>query len=218
MAGQRALPGLGLFAYWNVGSNDWEQQNDPNIRKLSALVQSGVLSRVTNLPGSPTNGDMYIVPVGQPNANEVAIRDNGAWVYFAPVEGWLVYDKDANQYVFWTGTVWQVLISASSNEITIVNKTASHTLELTDSSRYVRMNVATANNLTVPPNGTVAFPVGTVIQARQVGAGQTTVVAGSGVTVNTAETLKTRKQGSSLSLVKVATDEWDLTGDLEVVP
>jgi hypothetical protein len=79
------------------------------------------------------------------------------------------------------------------------------------------MTSATAVNLTVPTNASVAFPVGTIIQIRQAGAGQVTVVASGGVTVNTAETLKLRKQGSTAALVKVDTNAWDLTGDLEAV-
>jgi len=100
--------------------------------------------------------------------------------------------------------------------LTINTQADSYTLALSDGvNTYVRMNKGTANNLTVPPNGTIAFPVGTQIPIRQVGAGQTTIVEGMGVTVNTAETLKLRAQGSSASLIKVGTNEWDLAGDLE---
>ena len=45
------------------------------------------------------------------------------------------------------------------------------------------MDNAAANTLTVPPNSSVAFPVGTSIPIRQAGAGQTTIVAGSGVAI-----------------------------------
>ena len=220
MAGERALPGLGLRAYWTPGSNDWETEHDPDTRLLSVLVQAAVISRTTNLPGSPANGNIYIVPVGQTDENKIAARDNGVWVYIVPKEGHLVHVNDTDEFVKWTGSAWGVLSSGGSapTEVVVINKTASHTLELSDASGYVRMNVASTNNLTVPPNGTAAFTVGAVIQVRQVGAGQTTVVAGAGVTINTSETLKARKQGSTLTLVKVGTNEWDLTGDLEVAP
>lgn len=94
-------------------------------------------------------------------------------------------------------------------------QTASYTLALTDLGKVVRMNVATANNLTVPPNSSVAFPVGSVINIVQVGAGQTTLVAGSGVTL--------RSEGSKLNIkgqyglagcIKIATDEWVVFGNL----
>ena len=75
------------------------------------------------------------------------------------------------------------------------------------------MNKATANNLTVPPNSSVAFPVGTEIEIKQIGAGQTTIVAGSGVTLRNADAaLKIEKQWCSASLIKLATDEWCVDG------
>jgi hypothetical protein len=218
MAGERALPGLGLRAYWTVGSNNWDQQHDPDTRKLSVLVQAAVKSRTTNLP-TGSNGDIYIVPVGQTNENQIAAKDNGAWVYFAPAEGFLVHVNDDDEFVKWTGSAWEALATGGgggATELTIVNKTASYSLTTAEAGAYVRMNVASANNLTVPTNASQAIPVGAVIQVRQVGAGQTTLVAASGVTINTPETLKLRAQGSSASLVKVGTNEWDLTGDLEL--
>jgi hypothetical protein len=94
-------------------------------------------------------------------------------------------------------------------------QTASYTLVLADGGKTVEMNVGTANDLTVPPNSSVAFPVGTVIEICQVGAGQTTVVAGSGVDVRSPETLVLAGQWSTVSLRKRATDEWVLAGDVE---
>lgn len=104
----------------------------------------------------------------------------------------------------------------STRTIEIVTKTASHVLELSDAGKYVRMNVASSNTLTVPAAASVNFEVGTQIPVRQIGAGQTTIAAEPGVTVNTAETLKLRKRHSTITLVKVAADEWDLTGDVEL--
>ena len=63
-------------------------------------------------------------------------------------------------------------------------KTGSYTLALGDAQGVVEMNVASANTLTVPPNSSVAYPVGTSILVVQTGAGQTTIAAGAGVTVN----------------------------------
>ena len=99
--------------------------------------------------------------------------------------------------------------------ITAVTQTASYTLVLADAGKAVEMNVATANNLTVPPNSSVAFPVGTVVEVCQVGAGTTTIVAGSGVTIRTPETLVLAGQWSEVSLHHVGSDVWDLAGDVE---
>jgi hypothetical protein len=94
-------------------------------------------------------------------------------------------------------------------------QTASYTLALTDLGKVVRMNVASANNLTVPLNSSVAFPIGSVINIVQVGAGQTTIVAGAGVTLRSENSkLKTKAQYALVGVVKIATDEWVVFGNL----
>jgi len=93
-------------------------------------------------------------------------------------------------------------------------QTASYTLVLADKAKVVEMNVASANNLTVPTNSSVAFPTGTQIHIVQTGSGQTTVVAAGGVTINTATTLKLRAQWSAATLIKRAENTWVLVGDL----
>ena len=91
----------------------------------------------------------------------------------------------------------------------------AYTLELADAGNCVEMNNAAANTVTIPPNSTIAYGVGTTILIRQMGAGQTTLVAGSGVTVrNPHGTLKLFKQYTSVALHKRATDEWCIEGNL----
>jgi len=94
-------------------------------------------------------------------------------------------------------------------------QTASYTLVLADASKIVETNVATANNLTIPLNSSVAFPIGTEIQVLQYGAGQTTIVATSGVTTRSKSgQLKIANQYTGVTLVKVGTDEWYVIGNL----
>jgi hypothetical protein len=93
-------------------------------------------------------------------------------------------------------------------------QTASYTLVLADKNKIVEMSVATANTLTVPPNASVAYAVGSQINILQTGAGQTTVTAGAGVTINAAPGLKMRTQWSYATLVKRATNTWVLVGDI----
>lgn len=108
LAGERTLPGLGLTAFWNLGSNGWKDEMDANIRVLSALVQLSVLSRTTTLPGSPTQGDIYIDPDGSP-AGQIAIYDNSAWVYIAPNKGTVATVEDEDILVWFDGSAWTEL-------------------------------------------------------------------------------------------------------------
>ena len=93
-------------------------------------------------------------------------------------------------------------------------ETASYILAIDDAQKVVEMNVGSANTLTVPPNSSVAFPVGTSITVLQTGAGQTTITAGAGVTINATPGLKLRTQWSLGVLIKRATDTWVLAGDV----
>ena len=99
--------------------------------------------------------------------------------------------------------------------ITTNRQTASYTLVLSDADKLVEMNVASANNLTIPLNSSVAFPTGTQILLAQYGAGQTTIVPTSGVTVRSnGGKLKLNVQYSGATLIKIGTDDWYLFGDI----
>jgi hypothetical protein len=99
---------------------------------------------------------------------------------------------------------------------TIINtQTASYALVLGDAGEIIEMNVASANNLTVPLNSSVAFPIGTSIDIVQYGTGQTTIVATGGVTIRASgNKLKLTGQYSAATLYKRGTDEWVIMGDL----
>ena len=129
----------------------------------------------------------------------------------SPAVGLMVYCTDATEGLYeYTSAGWVNL-----NGIVTNRQTASYTLALTDVNDLVEMNVATANNLTVPLNSSIAFPVGTKIDIAQYGAGQTTVVATGGVTIRSAGgALKLAAQYSGGSLVKIGTDEWYLFGNI----
>jgi len=91
----------------------------------------------------------------------------------------------------------------------------TYTLVLTDANKAVTMSNASANTLTIPTNTSVAFPLGTVVSVVQQGAGTTTVVGDTGVTVNgtSAGSADITAQYSAVSLLKIGTDEWNLAGD-----
>lgn len=122
---------------------------------------------------------------------------------------------DQAKYLSGAGT-WTALPSYIV-EIQAYSTTAV-TLALTDAEKYLRFTNASAKTLTIPTNATVAFPIGTTISGISTTTGQLTVAGASGVTVNTPETLRLRpKAFVSFVLTKVATDTWDLAGDLEQV-
>ena len=99
-------------------------------------------------------------------------------------------------------------------------ETASYTTVLGNAYQLVTMNVGSANNFQIPTNASVAYPVGTVINVLQIGAGQTTIqaVTPGTTTINstgaTATAPKLRARYSAASCIKAATDTWYVVGDI----
>jgi hypothetical protein len=113
-----------------------------------------------------------------------------------------------------SSTDWNTFNNKASKVNTFNRQSASYTLVLSDASKIIEMNVASANTLTIPTNASVAFPIGTEIQVLQYGVGQTTI-AGAGVTLNSKSgQLKIANRYTGVTLVKVGTDEWYVIGNL----
>lgn len=99
-------------------------------------------------------------------------------------------------------------------------QTATYTVVLGDTFKLVTMSVGSANDFQIPTNASVAFPVGTVINVIQIGAGQTTIKAVTSGTTTISSTgasaiaPKLRAQYSAASCIKVATDTWYVVGDI----
>lgn len=98
---------------------------------------------------------------------------------------------------------------------TITESTTARTLGLTDAQKYIRTTSSSATTITVPPQASVAWLADTEIVITQTGTGQVTIAAGAGVTINTAETLKSAKRYAAMTLKRVAENAWDLFGNLE---
>lgn len=163
----------------------------------------------------------------------IASRPVSLNIYPGTLGLWYATDVGAEQLSVWDGAVWadvaggtgavssvngatgSVVLTQGDIISAINDETASYTALLAD--EVVIMDSASANNFTVPPNSSVAFPVGCSLEVWQKGAGQTTIVAGAGVTILYAATytLKLKEQNSGCSLRKVDTDTWRLIGDME---
>jgi hypothetical protein len=104
-------------------------------------------------------------------------------------------------------------LALKTDKLVVTNRqTASYTLVLSDADKLVEMNVGSANNLTVPAS---VFSAGTQILLAQYGAGQTTIVAGSGMTIRSnGGKLKLNVQYSGATLIFLSGTEAYLFGDI----
>lgn len=118
----------------------------------------------------------------------------------------VTYDEEAGTFTL--AAVRAATINAQTG--------TSYTAVLGDAFNVVTMDNASANTFTVPPNASVAFETGSVLEVWQKGAGNTTLVAGSGVTLlyHADLTLALLGQHAGVSLRKVGTNTWRVIGQL----
>ncbi len=97
------------------------------------------------------------------------------------------------------------------------NSTTADTPVIGDSNGFIFGSNAADITNTIPPNSSVAFPIGTTLTWVQLLAGKNVVAAGAGVTVQRPATFlaQSAEQWATIAAVKIASDTWVLTGQLE---
>jgi hypothetical protein len=92
----------------------------------------------------------------------------------------------------------------------------TYTTVLTDDGKLITADNAASIALTIPPNSSVAYGIGTQINVMQLGAGTVTITAGAGVTLRSdGSKLKTNAQYAVATCCKIATDTWVVLGNLK---
>jgi hypothetical protein len=157
----------------------------------------------------------------QGTANEVSVTgaNSRPEVFFGSAADSSIYRDSANSLT--TPGAWNVtgLTTLSGGVIAPYRINAqtgtSYTLVLSDQQKLITLTNASAITLTVPPNSSVAFPIGTVIEFIQGGAGQVTFAAGAGVTLAEYQS-KTKLAGqyAGATMIKIAADTWWIVGNL----
>ena len=135
-----ATPNLSL-PYIMAAQSQKHVTHNEAIRALDAILQLAVLDRdLTAPPSSPADGARYIVggsPTGawSGHAGSIAAYQDGAWMFYAPVEGWIAWIGDEDAAVVWDGSAWSALTTGgggSGSYSTLgINATADTTNRLT---------------------------------------------------------------------------------------
>ena len=196
-------PTLGAAAATSLTTGNTGVKVGEHLNRVLNITSDGansVISQGGNTGGTLTIshagfGDIYIGDSdGLNNSTYINVNDNNSTILF---NGAVAAGKvTADAYI---------LSSAG-----ISAKTASYTLVAADNGKIITMNVATANNLTVPASLDVGFNC-TIIQ---LGAGQTTIVA-SGTTLNSYQSyLKISGQHGSASIVSYTSNVYNVAGNL----
>lgn len=95
----------------------------------------------------------------------------------------------------------------------------SYTPVLSDGNNtLVTVSNSSAITITIPPNSSVAYPVGTILNFTSLGTGLASFAQGSGVTIvstgATASAPTIRAQYSSATAIQTAANTWLVAGDI----
>ena len=92
----------------------------------------------------------------------------------------------------------------------------TYTLVLADAGKWINLTNGSQCIVTLPPNSSVAWPVGKSVIMRQGSTGPVVIQGGGGVTVHTEGGKdQTKNQHAVVAATKIATDTWALFGNLE---
>lgn len=96
-----------------------------SVLRLDALVQLAVVSAsVSAQPGSPSDGQIYILPTGKTGSawgamtvGALAYYRDGAWEQITPREGFRAWVKDTNELLLYNGSAWGSLWVENSRKL-----------------------------------------------------------------------------------------------------
>ena len=86
--------------------------HNEGLQRLDAIVQPVAISATSPSPASPSEGDLYIVPAGPAGdwaaagAGDLAIRQDGAWMFVTPAAGWTCFVADEGEVFHFDGAGW----------------------------------------------------------------------------------------------------------------
>jgi hypothetical protein len=219
--------GSGVAPSWQAASGGSVTQtitNGVTTTSPSEDVLFDALALKANLAGPTFTGTVVL-----PSTTSIGTVSNTEITYIDGLTSAAQTQIDGKQTTLVSGTNIKTINGSDvigSGDLTVGapylitnTQTTDYTLVLTDGvtdgtskPKLVIINSASAINLTVPPNSSVAFPVGTVIYSQRSNAsGTMNFVAGAGVTLTTTSGgLSDAGQNIIMTLVKTATDTWSV--------
>jgi hypothetical protein len=185
----------------------------------------------TVVTGTNSSAQTYTVPpnssVGFPLGTVLTIIQEGSGaITLAPGSGVTLNSRGGGltsnglyacvQAVQVAANTWDIIGDLLDTAARAINSQSgtTYTTVLADANSIISSTSSSATTHTIPPNSSVAYPVGTELYWIQSGTGQITIAPGSGVTLNNASSLTTRAQNSFIGAVQTAANTWTIFGDV----
>ena len=196
-------PALGTVASGDISACTSTSQTlvTPALGTPSALV----LTNATGTLTSPT----FVTPVlGTPTSGNISNCTSTSMTMVTPILGTPTSGTLTNCTIPFEGVIYAINAQTGT----------TYTFVLADAGKIVTSSNASTVAMTIPPNSSVAFPIGSSLTVISIGAGLTNFAQGAGVTITSTGATPTapvlRAQHSSATAIKTATDTWRVVGDI----
>ena len=192
----------GIF-FWDdsAGKTDWLLAgNGLEFSGLNLQISDQAVS--STVPVKFTNGTL--------GWDDSSITEIDVSETILTADGYLVSDA---------GVLKMLTFDETGHKVTEID--AAHTFAISDVSGLLKLTGSTNRIWTIPPNSGVAFVIGTQIHLQNSSTGSCTILADTGVIIDTVNHTAAATAQSDLItvggrgwLIKTATDTWSLSGDL----
>ena len=148
-------PNLGIVYNWDQGTF-YKTEMDANLKLIDMVSQLGVIDKDLGVePGSPAEGDRYILPAGVAGANwaghdtEVAVFIEAVWEFHVPLLGWSAFVQDELNVYYFNGAVWTILDTPAniSDAVTALASSGTLTMDLSSGVRNYETTLTAAATL-----------------------------------------------------------------------
>lgn len=217
MAGRTLAGSLGLTGDWDLGENNWKDDNDLNLLKLSVVVQGRALELVSATPGAPAEGGIYLFSDTHPTqAGKIGVYDEATWKYITPAEGWRMWDVDSDFLREFDGTTWiEVTSGGGGGTVTesIIIAVGDETTAITAGAAKVTFRMPYAFTLTaVRASLNVASSSGTpTVDINEGGAS----ILSTKLTIDSGEKTSTTAAAAAVISDSALADDAEITIDID---
>ncbi len=128
--------------------------SEPGTISVSSIFS--VIDRLNTPPGSPADGDAYLVTAVAGgdwalHEDEIAVWNaaQGVWEFYVPTEGWIVWVEDEDLYYHYDGSSWDVWNLNDLGDVTLTGPLQDNDFLLYDaaSGQWVDVDQATVAGL-----------------------------------------------------------------------
>lgn len=205
---------------WQSGTNENSLPANTNALRVEALSRNIISKSTTAQPGSPSDGDVYIIAGTHTGSqwagftpDDITIYRGGTWYAFAPVDGMMV-NLNGTLYEF-SGSAGWTQFAAGVTTVPIIVACSDETTALTTGTAKATFRMPYAYTLTGVRASVTTAPTGSALQVDINQNGSS--ILSTKLTIDATEKTSTTAATPAVISTASLTDDAEITIDIDAV-